>query len=136
MGVWAPGPIFGERWTLQMALLRIIAGSADLLTASRFEMSELRHCLFCVYHETVIPENPHIPTLASPLVQVLQLQGQSHVLHQMLSLAQGVTSGQEEQCAKPYPPPILPEALQTKEERDSQSIASFLQDMMMKDLQG
>lgn len=63
MGVWAPCPTFGERWTLQMVLLKVIMGSTDLLTASRWEMSRLRHCPFCVCHETVISQNPYIPTL-------------------------------------------------------------------------
>lgn len=46
-----------------MVLLKVIMGSTDLLTASRWEMSGLRHCPFCVCHETVIPQNPYIPTL-------------------------------------------------------------------------
>lgn len=50
-----------------MVLLSVIRDVMDLLTACRLEMSRLRHCPFCVCHETLIPHQLHISMV--PLLQ-------------------------------------------------------------------
>lgn len=90
----APCPIFGERQTLQMVLLRVKKESADLLTASRWETSGLRHCPCCA--RTKQSFHAHAAFL---LAWVVPPRGQSHALHQAPALAQGIASGRLGQCA-------------------------------------